>query len=91
MAVTILELQSLRDWAQAIPVPERAKQSLTIGGAASAAFGRGTVVVEIDSPTHCRVEFGVNPAGTGNTFYIPALTPRQFNVMPGHKVIAVAA
>ena len=90
MAVIVTEFQGLRDKAQVPPVPPREQQSLTIGGAASAAFGRGTVIVEIDTDTACRVEFGADPAGTGDTIYIPALLPRQFHVQAGHKVIAVA-
>ncbi len=91
MAVIVTEFQALRDKAQVPPVPPREQQSLTIGGAASAAFGRGTTIVEIDSDTHCRIEFGVAPDGNGDTIYIPALLPRQFHVQAGHKVIAVAA
>lgn len=65
------------------------QQSLTIDGAASAAFGASTTYVEIDSDTACRLEFGADPDGGGDTLYLPASTPRQFGVTPGHKVIAV--
>lgn len=90
MAVIVTELAQVRDRAPVPPVPPREQQSLTIGGAASAAFGGGTSMVEIDTDTACRVEFGANPDGNGDTFYIPATTPRQFHVIPGHKVIAIA-
>lgn len=90
MAVIVTEFQGLRDKAQVPPVPPREQQSLTIDGAASAAFGRGTTIVEIDSDTHCRVEFGTAPDGSGDTIYIPALLPRQFSVQAGHKVIAIS-
>lgn len=90
MAVIVTEMQALRDGAQVPAMPPRAQQELTIGGAVSAAFGGGTIIVEIDTDTHCRVEFGAAPDGNGDTIYIPALTPRQFHVQPGHKVIAVA-
>lgn len=90
MAVIVTELQALRDKAQVAPVPPRGQQSITIGGAASAAFGRGTTMVEIDTDTECRVDFGADPDGNGYTLYVPASLPRQFHVQAGHKVIAVA-
>ncbi len=93
MAVKVTELAGigLGGTAQIPMMPPIEQQSITISGAASAALKGGTVVVEIDSDTACRVEFGSAPAGTGDTVYIPALTPRQFGVQAGHKVIAVAA
>ena len=65
--------------------------SITIDGAASAAFKSGTAMVEIYSDTACRVEFGAAPTGSGPTWYVPANIPRQFGTKVGQKVIAVAA
>ena len=91
MAVIVTELMVLRDRAPVPPTPPVEQQSITIGGAASAAFRGNTSMVEIDTDTACRVEFGAAPDGNGDTFYIPANIPRQFHVLSGHKVIAVAA
>ena len=90
MAVVITEMQALRDGAQVPAMPPRAQQELTIGGAVSAAFGGGTIIVEVDTDTDCRVEFGPDPDGNGFSVFIPAGFPRQFHAQPGHKVIAVA-
>ena len=76
-------------------MPPIAKQTLSIGGAVSAAFNRGASIVTIVTTTACRVEFsvraGTDPAGSGMTFPLAANVPYDFHVVAGRKVIAVAA
>jgi len=67
-------------------------QSVTIGGAASAAFNASTTLVELYSTTACNVAFtgqdNATPTSSSPSFGLPASTPRQFGVKKGQKVIA---
>jgi hypothetical protein len=89
--VEVHELTGLRGQRPVAPFPAVAKQTLSIGGAASSAFNRGTVMVRITTTTTCRVEFGSAPAGSGNTVLIYSGLHNDFDVIAGQKVIAVAA
>lgn len=93
--VEVFELAALRGDVPARPMPPIAKQVLTIGGAVSAGFNAGTLIVTIITTTACRVVFstvaGVDPTGAGITFPLAANTAYDFAVIPGRKVIAVAA
>ena len=89
--VEVHELSDLRAHRGVPAFPARVKQTLSIAGAASSAFGRGTVMVHITTTTTCRLEFGTAPDGNGDTVLCYAGFPNHFEVMPGHKVIAVAA
>ena len=64
--------------------------TITIDGAASAAFNASTTYVEVFSDTACYVVFGTNPTSGGTRFALPAGIPRHFGVEPGMKVIAVS-
>lgn len=92
MAVSVFEQAALR---QAIPIrqtPAEAFQSLTVGGAASAAFKRQTCIVSIYSDVACNVAFspksGVAPTATDVAWPIAANTYCDFSVIGGRQVIA---
>lgn len=93
--VEVFEQAAMRGVAPIRIMPPLAKQTLSIGGAVSAAFNRSTVIITVVTTTACRVEFsvaaGTDPAGSGMTFPIAANTPYDFAVIAGRKVIAVAA
>jgi hypothetical protein len=89
--VEVHELSALRGGVPAMPVPQIEKQTLSIGGAVSNAFNRGTAIVRITVTTDCRVEFGTAPAGAGDTILLYSGMHHDFAVSPNHKVIAVAA
>lgn len=89
--VEIHEMAGCRSGLLLAPVPALTKQTLSIGGAVSAAFNRSTAIVRITTTTTCRVEFGTAPAGSGNTMLVYAGQYNDFAPNPGHKVIAVAA
>ena len=78
----------------AAPIPDAASTTagytITIDGAASAAFATGTNYVEVYSDTACFLVFGTNPTSGGTRFALPAGLPRHFGVEPGMKVIAVS-
>lgn len=88
--VQLFEMVGDRSGSEARPVTFRAKQTLTIGGAASAAFDPSTTYVTIVSTTSCVIEFGTAPDGLGNTFPIVAGQLYDFAAYRGQKVIAVA-
>lgn len=71
--------------------PALAKQTLTIAGAVSSAFNRSTVFVRVTTTTTCRLHFGAAPDGLSNTVLCYAGAYNDFEVIAGHKVIAVAA
>lgn len=74
----------------AMPTNFRAKQTLSIGGAASSAFNAGTSWVAVVSTTGCVVEFGATPDGLGITFPIVAGRVYHFAAHHGLKIIAAA-
>ncbi len=84
--VQVFEMQAGR----ASAVNFLAKQTLTIGGAISAAFNKSTQSVRIVSTTGCVIEFGAAPDGLGNFYPIVAGQVYEFGVIAGQKVIAVA-
>ena len=89
--VEVHELIAPRGNRPVAPMPALAKQTLNIAGAVSAAFNRSTTMVRITTTTTCRVEFGTAPAGSGATILVYAGQYNDFDVIAGHKVIAVAA
>lgn len=89
--VEVFEMIAPRGDRPVRPVPFLEKQVLSIAGAASADFGPSTAMVTINTNTACRLEFGNAPDGSGDTFPIEADTLYDFDVVPGTKVIAVAA
>lgn len=91
MADEVMVLEAIGPRASgALPVNFLAKQSLTIGGAASSALNRSTQQVVVISTTGCVIEFGAAPDGLGITFPIAAGHPYTFDVVAGHKIIAAA-
>lgn len=94
--VEVFELDAIRSPGTPLaPMPPIAKQTLSIGGAVSAAFNRSTRMVRITTTTQCRVEFstktGTDPAGTGMTMLVYTGQYNDFEVIAGRKVIAVSA
>lgn len=88
--VQIFEMIGGRGESESPPVNFVAKQTLSIGGAISAAFNRSTTEVEVISTTGCVIEFGSAPDGLGSFYPIAAGHPRRFSVVAGQKVIAVS-
>ena len=94
--VTVIETQGVRGRDPARVMPPLAVQTLSIGGAVSAAFNKSTTIVTIRTTIACKIEFsaldGTDPDGNnGGEFPIDANIPHDFSVKPGAKVIAVAA
>ena len=93
--VEVHELKAITTGVPVRNVPGIAKQTLSIGGAASAAFNRSTKFVAITTTTACRVEFsnaaGTAPTGSGDTWLLATGQIYDFEVVAGRKVIAVAA
>lgn len=93
--VEVFELHAPSSGAPVRPMPPIAKQTLSIGGAASAGFNRSTAMVTIVTTTACRVQFspaaGTTPDGSTATFPLAANVPYDFEAVAGRKVIAVAA
>jgi|JI10StandDraft_1071094.scaffolds.fasta_scaffold63686_2 hypothetical protein len=68
-----------------------ARQTLSIGGAASSAFNASTRSIAVRTSTDCKVEIGANPNGSGLTTPIYADDGwRDFPVAAGLKLIAIA-
>lgn len=88
--VQVFEMIAGRAGIEPAPVNFLTKQTLTIGGAISAAFNRSTTQVRIISTTGCVIEFGSAPDGLGSFFPIVAGQIYDFSVVAGQKVIAVA-
>lgn len=88
--VQVFEMIGERGGSGARPVTFRAKQTLSIGGAASSAFDPSTSFITLISTTGCLVEFGTAPDGLGNTFPIVAGQLYDFGAYRGQKVIVVA-
>lgn len=95
MAVTIVEMFRTGHGGGYAPVVDAtavlASQSITAGGAASAAFNARTSLVEVSSDDGAYVEFGPAPSGSGPAFFVPAGGVRHIGVQPGWKAIAVSA
>lgn len=72
-----------------LPVDFLTVQTLSIDGAASAAFNASTTQVAIVSTTNCVVDFGTAPVGTGNPWPIVAGQIYRFAARTPMKVIAV--
>lgn len=89
--VEVFELSGTRGNLLLAPVPALAKQTLTIGGAVSAAFNPSTAIVRITTTATCRVVFGAAPTGAGDTMLVYAGQYNDFAVISKQKVIAVAA
>ena len=92
MAVEVFEMRSARGVGSGRAVPFLVKQSLTIGGAASAAFNRSTAMVTIYTDVACRIAFsppaGATPTASDISFPIPAAVHMDFSIVAGRQVIA---
>ena len=92
--VEVFELTATRGRTPVRPFPPIAKQTLSIGGAVSAAFNRSTKFITVTTTTACRIEVstkdGVDPTGSGDTFPLAANTAYDFEIIAGRKIIAVA-
>jgi hypothetical protein len=88
--IQVFEMTGLRPNVLGRPVKFLAKQTLSIGGAASTAFNPGTSYVTVVSTTSCVIEFGAAPDGSGSTFPIVAGQLYDFAANHTMKVIAVA-
>lgn len=89
--IEIYEAKYLSGRGQALPVPLLAKQVISTGGSASDPFNRGTCYVRIKAISEARVQIGADPDGLSDTIHLATGEYQDFEVIAGHKVIAVAA
>jgi hypothetical protein len=96
--VKVIEMKEIRGKTPVMVRPKLATQTLSIGGAVSAAFNKGTSIVGIRTTTDCQIEFsnrdGTAPngsgAGDGAEPLLAAWGWQFYEVKPGSKVIVVA-
>lgn len=88
--VRVIEGRPLRSPGQAFPVPPIAEHLLSIDGAASAAFNPSVKFVRVITSVACNLDFGSAPTGAGVLIPIEADVDYDFDVVAGHKVIAVS-
>lgn len=92
--VRVIEAQMLRGQVPLLVMPPLTAQTLSIDGAASAAFNKSTEIVRIYSTTACNLCFsplsGATPTSGDTKVPIAANIAYDFSVRGGTKVIAVS-